>query len=394
MKMSIAAPPVPSPNSLPNPLLHLHNSANAETLPYGSTEIVSTFGEPQAEYSALHKSAGLFDMPFRAVLELTGKDRLPFLNNLLTNQAFDKNAKTPMASGSMVYAFLLSAKNGRIIADMNVLELGDRTLLELDGRVVETVKEALEKYLFAEKVSIRSLVGEVHEISIHGPGSAVVLETLLDAGTIPAPSGCGTARIIGHDAVVWRDDPCGSPGFMLIIPSAAAVAIWNHLIATFASPNVTGAAINVGKRLLRPIGWAAFNSTRIEAGRPLFGIDFDETFLAAETGQLNRAVSFTKGCYPGQEIVARMHARKQLAKQIAGIRMEGDALPIAGTHIYDEASNQIGGITSSTLAPILSNAAICLGILKKPFFNIGAALQIPAEGAMRKATVVELPFKR
>jgi folate-binding protein YgfZ len=199
--------------------------------------------------------------------------------------------------------------------------------------------------------------------------------------------------MLGHDCTIWRDDPCGTPGFFLLVPSDAIVAVWNHLITTFAAPNITGAAINVGKRQLRPIGWAVFNTTRIEAGRPLFGIDFDETFLPAETGQLARAVSFTKGCYPGQEIVARMHARKQLAKQIVGIRMETDALPVAGTHIYDDASNQIGGITSSTLAPILSNAAICLGILKRPFFNVGSSLLIPAEGSMRKGTVVETPFK-
>jgi folate-binding protein YgfZ len=379
---------------LPNPLHEIHARANAETLAYGSLEIVSTFGEPQAEYSAIHKSTGLLDMPFRAVLELTGKDRLPFLNNLLTNQTFDKNTKTPMPVGSVVYAFLLSAKNGRIIADMNVLELGDRTLLEVDGRVIETVKETLAKYQFSEQVALRSLVGEAHEISIHGPGSAAIIGKLLDSGEVPAVSHCSSVRLLGCDAVVWRDDPCGTSGFFLIVPSESAVVVWNHLIATFSNPTVTGAAINVGRRLLRPIGWAAFNTTRIEAGRPLFGIDFDETFLAAETGQLARAVSFTKGCYPGQEIVARMHARKQLAKQIAGIRMEGDSLPVAGTHIFDDASNQIGGITSSTLSPILSNASICLGILKRPFFNVGSAVVIPAEGAMRKGIVVELPFKR
>lgn len=380
--------------ALPNPLRELHAGANAETQAYGEVEIVLTFGQPQAEYSAIHKTSGLFDMPFRAVLELTGKDRLPFLNNLLTNQTLDKNTKTPMATGSVVYTYLLSAKSGRIIADMNVLELGDRTLLELDGRVIDTVKEALDKYQFTEEVSIRSLVGEAHEISMHGPGSVAVLAKLLDSGAVPEVSRCSMARIIGSDGVVWRDDPCGVPGFFLIVPLDAAVAVWNHLIATFAAPNVSGAAIDVGRRMLRPVGWAAFNSTRIEAGRPLFGIDFDETFLAAETGQLNRAVSFTKGCYPGQEIVARMHARKQLAKQIVGIRMDEDALPVAGTHIFDDASNQIGGITSSTLSPILSNAVICLGILKRPFFNVGSTVQIPAEGAMRRGTVVELPFKR
>ena len=150
----------------------------------------------------------------------------------------------------------------------------------------------------------------------------------------------------------------------------------------------------VGKRALRPIGWAAFNAARIEAGRPLFGIDFDETVLPAETGQLERAVSFTKGCYLGQEIVARMHARGQIARQIVGLRLDNDALPIAGSHVFapNDSGDQIGGITSSTLSPRLSNAAICLAIVKKGFNTAGAEVRVPAEGAMRTARVVPLPF--
>jgi folate-binding protein YgfZ len=149
-----------------------------------------------------------------------------------------------------------------------------------------------------------------------------------------------------------------------------------------------------GKRALRPIGWAAFNACRIEAGRPIFGIDFDDSILPAETGQLARAVSFTKGCYPGQEVVARMYARQQVAKQIVGLKMESDALPIAGAQIFDDNGNAVGGVTSSTISPILSNAALCLGLVKRPFFAIGTKLTIPAEGAMHKATVVEMPFRR
>ena len=100
-----------------------------------------------------------------------------------------------------------------------------------------------------------------------------------------------------------------------IVPIAEARKVWTSLIA----------------RPVRPIGWAAFNATRIEAGRPMFGIDFDESVLPHETGPLlNRAVSFTKGCYPGQEIVARMQARGGTARNIVGIRMGDDALPIAG----------------------------------------------------------------
>src|SRR4051812_41428634 len=158
-----------------NVLVDLHRQAEAEFQPYGDIEIVSTFGEPPAEYAAIHKSCGLMDMPFRGFIELTGKDRLPFLNNLLSNQTFDKPTKTGLASGAGVYAFLLNAKSGRIMADVNVIERGERTLLELDARLVEGVRDALEKYRFAEQVKISSAAESLHEIALHGPGGAAIL---------------------------------------------------------------------------------------------------------------------------------------------------------------------------------------------------------------------------
>src|SRR5215207_3040091 len=142
------------PQTTPNALHELHRQAEAEFQPYGDIEIVSTFGEPQAEYAAIRKTCGMMDLPHRGLLELTGGDRLPFLNNLLTNQTFDKPTKTGIAAGKGVYAFLLNNKTGRIITDLNVLELGDRTLLEMDARLIEPVRQVLERYLFAEKVKI------------------------------------------------------------------------------------------------------------------------------------------------------------------------------------------------------------------------------------------------
>jgi folate-binding protein YgfZ len=154
-----------------------------------------------------------------------------------------------------------------------------------------------------------------------------------------------------------------------------------------------GPTDRVGVRKVRPAGWAAFNATRIEAGRPMFGIDFDDSILPHETGPaLERAVSFTKGCYPGQEIVARMHARQQVARRIAGIRVEDGGLPLAGAKVFDDKGNEIGGVTSSTVSPILSNAAIALALLKKPHFTTGSIVAVPAEGEMRKATVIDTPF--
>jgi folate-binding protein YgfZ len=375
--------------ALPNPLHQLHQQAQAEFQPYGDVEVVSTFGEPQAEYAAIRKGCGLMDLPQRGSLELTGKDRHKFLNNLLTNQTWDKDAKTGMAAGKGAYAFFLNTK-GRVVTDMNVLELGESTWLEMDARMVGPLRGMLDKYLFAEQVKMVSRVAELHEIALHGPGATGILGRVIGrdvAGLAPLES--VRASVFEQDVVVWRDDPAGVPGFHLVTNGQGMAKVWMGLVTQFA------ASAEIGKRELRPVGWAAYNATRIEGGRAMFGIDFDESILPAETGAaFDRAVSLTKGCYLGQEIVARMHARGQVAKKLVGIRMEGEALPVAGVKIFDPQQNEVGGVTSSTISPVLSNVAVCLGYVKRPLFEVGTELLVPAEGQMRRGKVVELPFVR
>lgn len=367
-----------------NPLGKLHEQAEAEFQPYGDIEIVCTFGEPQAEYAAIRKGCALLDLPQRGILQVTGNDRIDFLNRFLTNELIGKDSKKPLTAGSGVYAFLLNNK-GRIVADVNVLERGDRTLLETDARSVPNLREVLETHRFSEKVKFEGLVEKNHQIALHGPKAADILRQIAPGlGDLP-PLASTPAKIDAAEALIWRDDPCGAPGYYIIVPTEAAGKLWMKILAEFSSGEI-------GKRPVRPAGWAMFNTTRIEAGRAMFGIDFDDSVLPAETGQLHRAVSFTKGCYLGQEIVARMHARGQVARQIVGIKMQADALPLAGAPIMDEEQNQVGGITSSTISPVLSNAAIGLAMVKTAFAKPGTTLRIAAEGALRPGIVVELPF--
>lgn len=407
---SAMPPPVPAPPTMPapapNPLLALHQQANAELQAYADLEVVTTFGHPQAEYSLTRKSAGLFDAAHRGILELTGRDRLDFLNRFLTNQTFDKEKKIDLADGAGVYAFLLNNK-GRIVTDMNVIARPGATLLELDGRLIQPLMEIFEKYRFGEKVVFHNRRGDLHEIALHGPAAAEILRQAAE-GSSPAenfdasalaPLGSATTRVFGVDATIWRDDATGAPGFWLITSAEEAAALWTAALEKFAgnlgaTPGqaIATASGEIAKRQLRPIGWAVFNTLRIEAGRPLFGIDFDDSVLPAETGLLDRAVSFIKGCYLGQEIVARMHARGVVARKIVGFQMGSDALPIAGTHLFDDAANQVGAVTSSTMSPILSNKAIGLALVKANFAAPGTALVVPAEGAMHTATIVPLPF--
>lgn len=346
-----------------DPLHALHEQAGAEFVAYGEVEIVSTFGNTPAEYSQLHKGIGKMDWPQRAIVEVTGRDRLDFLNRFLTNPVNN------LCKGGGCFCFLLNLK-GRIVAEMNVLELGEKTWLEMDQRLVERTIADLSKYVIVEDVKFRSRGEELHTIAILGPRGAeeVHLPEL-------QPLGSALFSLADVETTLWRDDRCGSAGYFLTFPAAEAEKIWTKLE-------------------IRPIGWAAFNAARIEAGRLMMGIDFDDTVLPAETGSatLARAVSFTKGCYLGQEIVARMHARGQVARQLVGIRMETEDLPVAGSPILDGNGNTVGGVTSSTMSPILSNAAICLGLVKKGFFDVGTAVTIPAEGKMSGGKVVELPF--
>jgi len=374
---------------LPNPLKPLHDQANAEFQAYANVDIVSTFNEPQAEYAAIHRGCGLMDLPQRGVVEVTGKDRHTFLNNLLTNEIVSRETKKPLPAGQGVYAYFLNNKSGRIILDLNLLELGDRTILELDARSIPQLLELLDRYRFSEQVKWESGVGVLHEIALHGSEALEVASKAFDSvPDLSRSHSCGMARVIGQDVIAWRDDVCAVPGIHLIAPIAHASSIWNDLLTRFGAPN----EVQYSKRTIRPIGWAAFNTCRIEAGRAVFGIDFDDSVLPLELSLTPRGVSFTKGCYPGQEIVARMHARQQVARQLVGLRMVEDALPVAGTIIYDDSNNQIGGITSSTVSPVLSNACIAMGYLKKPHFAVGTAVNVPAEGKMRKAKVVTMPF--
>jgi folate-binding protein YgfZ len=384
-----------------NPLADLHRKADAEMASWGDVEIVATFGEPQAEYAAVRKAAGMIDWSQRGLLEITGKDRHAFLNNLLTNQTWSKADKKPLPAGKGVYAFLLNLK-GRVVCDLNVLEFADRTLLDVDRRLLAGVAELLGKYHFTEQVTVTNRSEDLYTIALHGPGAAEVL----GLSGLDHELATLATTIAGRQAYVWRDDLTGAPGYHLALSRTDVAAVWQTLLAQH------GTSSDLGKRKLRPIGWAMFNALRIEAGRPLFGIDFDgqpvqtafpgkagretETdspgVLPAETGLLERAVSFTKGCYLGQEVVARMQARNQVARKIVGIRLETDALPFAGEPVYDADQNQVGAVTSSTNSPLLSGQAICLAFVKARFAATDTLVHVPAEGQLRQGRVVPLPF--
>ncbi|MFG0331632.1 MAG: aminomethyltransferase family protein [Phycisphaerales bacterium] len=368
-----------------SPLHNLQEQAEAEFLYYGDdesgVEIVATYGELEAEYAAIRKSAGLMDLPQRAVLRITGADRLAFLNNMVTN------AVAEMTSGSAVSSFWLNQR-GRIVADLSFLELGDEMLADTEGAVADGAMSTLTDFVFTEDVTIESAHESWHRLALHGPRGIELVRKVASFASDEAADdwssrGCRRVRIADEPVIVERRDTTGEIGLELFVPTTAALEVYETLLE---------AGLDSGAR---SIGWLAYNIARIESGVPLFLVDFGTDSLPHETGLLRERVSFTKGCYLGQEVVARMENLGHPSKRLVGLRVEGNSMPVTGSQIFEPAdrpSEVVGAVTSATPSPMLGDEVIALAMVKWSRSNAGQRLLVSAEGAIVPATVTELPF--
>ncbi|MCU0689619.1 MAG: hypothetical protein MUE97_07765 [Phycisphaerales bacterium] len=413
----------------PTPLTTIFNQAEAMWLPYvqpGMTEadastvlVAGAFDHVDLEYASIRKAGccALLDLPHRATLLVSGADRLAFLNRMITQ---DVKALGHFRS---VRSFWLSRK-GRIDADLRVLhlpamgELPERVLLDVDVHAAERTRKGLEPYIIADDVTITDATASLHRLALHGPGAAMVLERHSTPGMIGAASGGaaparvtdlrpGEATIVmiaGQPVIVDRWDSTGDIGLELTVPSSHARAIYESLLAaTHAGVGASADLPHPPPPPLRPIGWHAYNIARIEAGTPMFMLDFGTDALPGETGEatLHDRVSFKKGCYLGQEVVARMHALGQPKQVIVALRLtdahgidgQPPRQPDAGAPIFVEPvaadAQPIGAISSSTTAPMLSGAPIALATVKTKHAAPGTKLRVLVDGSALLPAVVQ-----
>lgn len=378
----------------PSPLRSLQEQAEAEFIVYGrrepaapapppspEIEIVATYGEIEAEYASMRRSAGLMDLPQRGTLRLRGADRLDFLNRLLTNEL------KGLAPGHAVDAFWLSRK-GRIEADLTVIELGDETLLSVDATIAAQTLASLSGFHFSEDVVIQDATSEYHGLSLHGPRAVEFLRTIVEERDASALADLTPGRALrctahGHSLIVHRSDQVGDVGLHLLCRTEEALAVHEQLLE---------AGLGQG---LRTVGWLAFNSARIEGGTPLFLIDFASDSLPHETGLLARRVSFTKGCYVGQEVVARMQNLGHPARVLVGLKIEGEFMPVTGSQVFDpadQAAEVIGAVTSATPSPMLGRTIIAFAMVKYARARAGTEVIVNAEGRQARAVVHDLKF--
>jgi folate-binding protein YgfZ len=380
--------------TMTSPLHDIQEAAEAAFLPYGpadqNVQIVESFGETEAEYAAIRKGVGVMELPQRGVVEVEGNDRLDLLNRFLTNET--KSLK----AGTACRAFLLG-RQGRITADLVVVETEDRTLLVMDIFQTADVARELEAFVFTEDVRFNDAAESWTHLALHGPEASKLVAAVSSSQSVIGVDelvACThvVTTIAGHDCRLLRLDETGSPGLHLLAPRAGCDVVYNALSEALGGlvPEVAGGT----KRPItgRGIGWLAYNTARIEAGTPLFHIDFGPDSLPHETGVLADAVSFTKGCYLGQEVVARMQSLGHPKKVLRGVRMQDERLPVAGCEVLDSEGTVCGAVTSSTGAPMLGGGAIAFAMIKWGRHRTGTKVQVPAEGSRVAATVQDLRF--
>jgi folate-binding protein YgfZ len=359
----------------PLPLHEFHQCLDARFAEVNGTEVVAHYGDPLAEHAAWRASAVVLDLSFRSRLCLLGADRHKFLHGQVTNEVND------LQVGEGRYAFLVNAK-GRIQSDLNIYRLADELLLDFEPGFAPAVSARLEKYIIADDVQIVDAAPHYGLLSVQGPRSGEVVAAL-NLG-VPLPSNShqfATVEDTGWGQIYLANQSrAGFPGFDLFVPVAALGMVADKLLA---------AAKSVGGRAA---GWEASEMARIEAGIPRHGVDMDETNLAPETGQEARAISYTKGCYIGQEVIARVRTYGQVAKALRGLRFPDDltALPQKGDKLQ-ATGKEAGYVTSSTRSPALK-ANIALAYVRREFNHPGTVLTLNAGAGTSEARVVSLPF--
>jgi len=355
-------------------LHEFHQARGARFLDFNGQEAVAHYGDAPTEHATLGESAGILDLSFRSRLCILGTDRVKFLNGQVTNNVKD------LRTGEGCYAALVSAK-GKIQSDLHIYILENEILLDFEPGLGGAVQQRLEKYIIAEDVQVADVSAPYGLWSVQGPKAAAVIKRLPWNFALPEKPNA-LARIddaAPGEIYVMNHARTHSAGYDLFVPSAAMQAVADQLLT---------AAKEMGGRIC---GWQALETARIEAGIPRFGADMDETNLASEVLDTG-AISYTKGCYIGQEVIARVRTYGQPAKSLRGLRLPDNlrALPVKGDKLF-LGEKEIGYITSAVASPRLK-ANIALGYVRREANQPGTELLLQMPPDKVPVRIVELPF--
>ncbi|HKD84255.1 MAG TPA: glycine cleavage T C-terminal barrel domain-containing protein [Terriglobales bacterium] len=339
-------------------------SSGARLATYRGAETPASFGDTAAEFRALLEGCAIFDMNWQAKLIFSGKDRVRWMNGMVTNNIRD------LAPGQGVYCFILTPQ-GHNQGDLVAYNRGEYLLATTDREQAPKISATLGRYIIMDKVEIEDISDKLSTIGVAGPKSAEMLAGIgIDVSQLQRGQVIDTVwREIGIS--VARSIHPQMDGYEIWVSAENAEKIWQGLTSAGAVP----------------VGSDALETYRIARGVPRFGVDLRERDLPQETGQ-EHALNFTKGCYIGQEIVERIRARGNVHRTFIGFEIEGQP-PQPGTKIRT-GDKDVGEITSSTRAPFpAGERSLALGYLRREVAIPDSTVQIGEQSGIVKT----IPFK-
>lgn len=306
-------------------------------------------------------------------LRLTGADRIRFLQGMLTNDV------ARLGPGQGCHAAMLTVK-GRILADLRVYVGAAACHIELDAPWAEKLRQEIDRHLFADDVTVEDQSAESAAVVVYGAGGAALLADLLPGGSSQNQTLAATLEglapyqfITTEDLRVSADPELLQPGWRVVGARPAVAALGERLRAARAAV----------------LDEAGYEVLRIEAGRPRYGIDMSEERMPTEA-RLDDAISYSKGCYAGQEVIVRLRDQGHLNWKLMGLRLSGQTPVPPRTRLSAPERAEAGEITSSVVSPRLG--PIALGYVHRSQYTPGTVLTVQDPAGERTATVVDLPF--
>ncbi|MBD0325933.1 MAG: aminomethyl transferase family protein, partial [Pyrinomonadaceae bacterium] len=311
-----------------SPLDDVHRRLGATMFERDGWLLPASYSDVAAEYRAVRgDGAGLIDFSSRGRVRVSGAEAVQFLNGLVTN-----DVKALGLNEWMTAAF--PNAQGRLLAFARVIHQDDGFLFDTEAATAERVFKTLERFTLAGDFRVAEMANELALLSLQGARASAILGATLgeEAGAVER-SRVRVARWQEQPLSVIRATHTGEDGFDLFVGA-------EHAASLFEALREAGA---------HPVGFEALETLRIEAGQPRHNVDMDESNVVLETG-LDEAISYTKGCYIGQEIIARIHWRGHVAKRLAGLSFEDGSEVSTGAKVRTPDGKEIGRVTSSAFS--------------------------------------------
>lgn len=359
------------------PLHDHHNSSGATFEIQGEWEVPSHYGSQESEYLAANHTVGMADLSHRGTCLITGEDRITWLQSIISQDIL------PLQPGQGALSTFMNHK-GKILSYFRIYLRSDSIFLEDVGEVDDQTYQALRKFLlYGTKAKLHNGLGTWGIFLVTGPKAHSVIQQALSLQVEELDDLQGLPFTFQNsEGFVVKTQETGSRDYEVMVPQNALQPLWEHLLKSVQQEG--------GSRL----GYRTLETLRIEAGIPRLGMEVNDQIVPPEANMEGKTFSLTKGCYPGQEVVARMDTYGAVKRRLVGLVLESpeQVIPAQGSKIFS-GTREVGWVSSAIFSPLLGKP-VALGFPLRDFTKPATALEVETQGIKIPALVSPLPFQK